>query len=68
MCVRDRTVTPRSFWDVATGLGEDVEKRAGDGGLSYKNMYLYLHGDYKPKHIANKINKLIKHSGRTIRN
>ena len=40
--VRDRTVTPRSFRDVATGLGGVVRKKsAGDGGVSVQK-YIYL--------------------------
>ena len=42
--VRDRKVTPRYFWDVATGLGEDVGKKhcTGDGGFWLLRVCVYM--------------------------
>ena len=44
VCERDRTVTPRYFWDVATGLGEDVGKKhcTGDGGFWLLRVCVYM--------------------------
>src|SRR4029434_7736608 len=63
--VRDRTVTPRCL-----GCGDwtgwlSVEEQCRRWWLSYKNIYIYLHGDYKPQHTAHKRNKqMIRHKYR----
>ena len=52
--VRDRKVTPRYFWDVATGLGEDVGEKHCTRDCGYwiqKCIYLLTKGDYKPQHV-----------------
>ena len=56
--MKDRTVTPRYSWDVATGLGKEVGKNTAQEMVAFvsKNINLYLlylyKGEYTPQHMC----------------
>ena len=55
--VRDRTVTSRCFWDVATGIGGVGKIQCRRWWFGYKNIYIFIYrGDCQPQHSAHNIN------------